>query len=319
MKAGLSIILVNYNGAKFLLNCINSFEQYLIKNNIPHEFLIIDNASTDDSVEVINNIIAKNTQIHFFPSTFNHGFAKANNILIKKASYDNLVLLNNDTLTIDIQNLCNKLKENQINQNTVYTCKILNADNTDQKNIFTYPSIFKLIVDIFLIKKPLFKIYNFFFTDKQSSDYSKKYFSGCYFVINKTLFESVNGFDDSFFFYHEECDLFLRLETYGIKKEVLNDKIIHYGSGGVNVSDFSFKNYYLNLAKLIIKHQYGSEGKIKSLFSMGFKFRIALLKLGFNIPYSPFSHTYFNNKDFKVPRTRVIEIHQNTLKAIVEC
>lgn len=318
MRSGLSVIIVNYNGAKFLLNCINSFQQHLIENDINYEFLILDNASTDNSVKLINDIVLKNTQVFFTPSTVNHGFAKANNILVEKANYSNIVLLNNDTLTIDIQDLCNKIKTNQLKQNTVYTCEIVNADHTKQKNVFTYPSIFKLIIDIFLIKKTLFKFYILFFADKNSTNNSKKYFSGCYFVISKSFFESIGGFDDSFFFYHEECDLFLRLEVKGVKKEVLYDKIIHYGSGGGSVSDFSFINYYVNLAKLLIKHKYGSKKRIKVLFNLGFKFRILLLKLGLNIPYSPFSHTYFNNKDVNVPKKHLIQLHKTTLNKIAQ-
>lgn len=316
MRAGLSVIIVNYNGAKFLLNCINSFQQHLIKNDINHEFLILDNASTDDSVQILNDISLKDTQVIFTPSTVNHGFAKANNILVEKANYDYVVLLNNDTLTIDIQELCTKIKTNQLKKNTVYTCEILNADHTKQKNIFTYPSTFKLIIDIFLIKKIFFKFYILFFTEKHLDDNSKKYFSGCYFVINKSFYESIGGFDDSFFFYHEECDLFLRLEVKGVKKEVLYDKIIHYGSGGGSVSDFSFINYYVNLAKLLIKHKYGSEKRIKTLFNLGFQFRIVLLKMGLNIPYSPFSHTYFNNKGIDVSKKHLIKLHKSTLNKI---
>ena len=52
MKPDLSIIIVNYNGEKFLSNCIDSIKKYV---NCSHEIILIDNASSDDSLILTKN------------------------------------------------------------------------------------------------------------------------------------------------------------------------------------------------------------------------------------------------------------------------
>ena len=134
--------------------------------------------------------------------------------------------------------------------------------------------------------------------------------------MSADLFRKAGGFDPDFFFYHEECDLFLRLEKLGIKKELLKDRIVHFGSGGAGISDFAFKNYYVNLARLLIKNDYGSPGSIKSIFNVSFRFRMLLLSFGFKIPYSPFSHMYKSNATSQASKNQLITLHQETLEQI---
>ena len=314
MKQGLSIIIVNFNGAAFIEKCVFSFQHFLLESNIEHEFLIIDNASTDDSVGIIKELAVKLPNIKPFFSKTNYGFGKANNLMAAEANYTTVVLLNNDTYTLDLRNLCDATKRCYLNKDTVYTCNILNSDHSKQKNSFGYPRLTNVVVDLFLLKKPLFFLYKKLF--KAKLDVIDGYYSGCYLVMNLELFNKSGGFDTDFFFYHEECDLFIRLEKIGIKKAYLQDRIIHYGSGGAGISDFSFKNYYTNLARLLIKNGYGSSRFIKLLFRVAFKFRVLLLKLGFNIPYSPFAHMYKYGESAPILNSHITSLHNETLASI---
>ncbi|RZJ80976.1 MAG: glycosyltransferase family 2 protein, partial [Chryseobacterium sp.] len=310
----ISVIIVNYNGSAFLENCIKSFGAFLNSNNITHEFLVLDNASTDGSTAIIRQIASELENVKPVFSEINHGFGRANNILIEMAAYATVVMLNNDTLTIDLEKLCNRAKNSLLEKNTVYSCSILNPDRSIQKNTFSYPKLFNILIDVFLVKKLFYSLYKYFFNDRLQVD--NGYYSGCYLIMSADLFKQAGGFDPDFFFYHEECDLFLRLEKLGIQKELLKDKIVHFGSGGTGISDFAFKNYYVNLARLLIKNNYGSSRLIKSIFKISFGFRILLLALGFRIPYSPFSHMYKTDAADQSSRKQLISLHKETLVQI---
>jgi GT2 family glycosyltransferase len=314
MSQPLSIIIVNYNGEAFLKDSILSFRKFMLSHHIEHEILIFDNASTDRSAEIINSICSEEKEIRAVFSNINLGFSKANNLLIDEAIYPTLVLLNNDTLSIDLHHLCSMAEKSLIDNNTVYTCTILNSDFSTQKNTFNYPRLFNVFVDLFLIKKPLLRIYAQVF--RKNLVVENGYFSGCYLIINKELFFQAGGFDETFFFYHEECDLFLRLEKFGIQKRILKDRIVHFGSGGTVISDFSFQNYYLNLARLLMKNNYSSPGGIKFLFSLGFRFRIMLLRMGIKIEYSPFANTYRTQRNLSFNKQHLIILHKETLSTI---
>jgi GT2 family glycosyltransferase len=90
------VIIVTYNGSKWIEKCINS----LLHSTYPVDIVVIDNCSTDNSVELLKQF----PQIHLIKSKENLGFGKANNIgidyaLQSKADY--VFLLNQDTWVFD--------------------------------------------------------------------------------------------------------------------------------------------------------------------------------------------------------------------------
>ncbi|MEK8131269.1 glycosyltransferase family 2 protein [Paenibacillus filicis] len=88
--AMLSIIIPNYNGAAMLEPCLKSIRQYV---HCPHEVIVVDNGSRDDSVNVS---IRYDVKLIALPD--NRGFPVACNLGLKLAAGDELLLLNNDTL-----------------------------------------------------------------------------------------------------------------------------------------------------------------------------------------------------------------------------
>lgn len=90
------VIIVTYNGSKWIEKCINS----LLRSIYPINILVVDNCSTDDSVELLKQF----SEIHLIQSKENLGFGRANNIgidyaLNNKADY--VFLLNQDTWVFD--------------------------------------------------------------------------------------------------------------------------------------------------------------------------------------------------------------------------
>ena len=88
-----SIIIVNYNGREVLTECLDSLAVLDYPQN-KLEILVIDNGSTDDSVQVVKQ---KYQGVRVIELTENLGFTGANNIGIKQATGEYIVLLNNDT------------------------------------------------------------------------------------------------------------------------------------------------------------------------------------------------------------------------------
>ena len=92
-----SIIVLNKNGIQHLKNLIPSLVKYT--KNIPYELIIIDNASTDNSVNYLIDSLEKTTPhipFQLIKNKVNESFSKANNKAVKKAQGKYIVLLNND-------------------------------------------------------------------------------------------------------------------------------------------------------------------------------------------------------------------------------
>jgi GT2 family glycosyltransferase/2-polyprenyl-3-methyl-5-hydroxy-6-metoxy-1,4-benzoquinol methylase len=87
-----SVITVNFNGKKFLAGLINSLLQ---QNLPPSEIIVVDNASTDDSVDFLERNFPF---VRVVRSDFNRGFAGGNNLGVQEAKYPLVTLINNDTI-----------------------------------------------------------------------------------------------------------------------------------------------------------------------------------------------------------------------------
>jgi GT2 family glycosyltransferase len=87
-----SILIVNWNGETFLPGCLDS-----IAANIesPHEIIVVDNCSTDGSVEMLST---RYPSVKLIRCSDNLGFAGGNNLAARNATGKYLLLLNNDTL-----------------------------------------------------------------------------------------------------------------------------------------------------------------------------------------------------------------------------
>src|SRR5437763_942905 len=88
----LSIIIINYNTFELTCNCIESVIQYT--TTIPYEIILVDNASTECDAELFKK---RFPQIKLVKNPENNGFAKGNNLGIKHAEGDAILLLNSDT------------------------------------------------------------------------------------------------------------------------------------------------------------------------------------------------------------------------------
>jgi GT2 family glycosyltransferase len=89
----LAIVIVNYNAREHLENCLRSLVS--AAPAIPHEIVVVDNASTDDSVPALR---ARWPQVTLIEHPVNSGFAAANNTGIRATRGDLVLILNNDTL-----------------------------------------------------------------------------------------------------------------------------------------------------------------------------------------------------------------------------
>jgi GT2 family glycosyltransferase len=90
-----SIIILNYNGGRFVEKCLRS----VLNTDYPNfEVIFVDNSSTDGSVELVNKLFGDEPRLKVIVNPRNLGFALGNNIGSKHASGKYLVFLNNDTV-----------------------------------------------------------------------------------------------------------------------------------------------------------------------------------------------------------------------------
>lgn len=257
----LSIIIVNWKVKDLLEKCLRSiFEQ---TKNISFEIFVVDNNSGDGSVEMIQ---AKFPQVNLTASAENLGFAKGNNLAIKKARGRYVLLLNPDTEILD--NALEKMVRfmDAHPECGIAGCKLLNPDLSLQPSVRAFPSFAS---QIFI----LLKIHHLFPHSKamykylvQDFDYEKTQevdqVMGAFMMIRREAIEKIGLLDEKFWIWFEEVDFCKRAEAAGFKILYTPEaKIIHlYGQSfkqamGVKKQ----KNFNRSLSYYFKKH--GTKGE----------------------------------------------------------
>ncbi|HCW05873.1 MAG TPA: glycosyltransferase family 2 protein, partial [Cytophagales bacterium] len=89
-----SVIVLNWNGKRFLGKCLASL---LDQNCSNYEVLLVDNGSSDNSIEFVCAHFGDNPKLRIVPLDYNYGFSKGNNLGMSCARGKYIIMLNNDT------------------------------------------------------------------------------------------------------------------------------------------------------------------------------------------------------------------------------
>lgn len=253
----LSIITLNYKKVDLTLNCIKSlYAQFGEKfGNNTIELIIVDNASGDGSVEVLNKTIhrEKYKNIHVSANSENSGFGKGCNLGAKTANGKYILFLNNDTVVKDrgIYDMVTFLDQHQ--EAAILGGQLCNMDGSEQSstgNFYTLPRVF-----MFLLGLQRYKL-----IDNSPKTISKvDWVKGGFFMIRADVFHKLKGFDENIFMYTEDMELCYRAAiakypTYFYP----HAKVLHVDQGSSNRT-FAVINIYENLLYFYKKHRSKSE------------------------------------------------------------
>jgi GT2 family glycosyltransferase len=140
----LSVVIVTWNTEKFIVKCLESIFVFL-ENKIDFEVVIVDNNSTDKTVEKIEMFQQDKENIFLIKNKENSGFAGGNNQALEKISGDLILLLNPDTELLDdsLLSLINFLEQKERDGEKIGAVapKLLNSDGSLQRSCRQYPSL----------------------------------------------------------------------------------------------------------------------------------------------------------------------------------
>ena len=252
-KSLISIIVLNYNAGELLLNCIDSLKKSTDQNI---EILVVDNISSDDSHTKCKKQFP---DIRLIQNRKNLGYCGGNNVGIKEAKGEFIVILNPDTI----------VEENWLHE-------IFNAFNEFGDGLYQ-PKIISLN-ESNIIQSTGNMIHTFgfgFARDKGGKIIEKKeeiekigYASGTCLFTTKKVLEKVGLLDEFLFLYHDDLDLGWRAAQIGINSYyVPKSKIFHAESYSLKWSAKKF--YWLERnRKYCLKTHYSKDTYKKMSFSL---------------------------------------------------
>lgn len=242
-----AVIILNWNNKYFLQKFLPSIYNSQYQNI---EFIIGDNASTDDSLEFIKEVYPL---LKIIQNEKNYGFAAGYNKILKHVEADYFVLLNSDVEVTPnwIEPVINMMERENF---AIAQPKILSFH---KKEFFEYAGAAGGFIDRFGYPFCQGRIMNI--TEKDEGQYNEEkeifWATGAAFFIKSSVWKKTNGFDEDFFAHMEEIDLCWRAKKLGYKIGYCpSSTVYHVGGGTLNTNNpqktyLNFRNNLMMLQK----------------------------------------------------------------------
>ena len=208
-----SVIVLNYNAGELLLNCIESVKKSAYKNL---EIIVVDNISTDKSQEICKE---KYPDIKLIQNDENFGYCEGNNIGIREAEGDYIIILNPDTI----------VESNWIEE-------LISAYNKFGEGLYQPKHLSLNEKTVYMSAGNMLNIFGFGYArekgNKDENQFNKieeiGYASGTCLFTSSAVLKKVGLFDPFIFLYHDDLDLGWRASQLGIKSYYVPTSLIYH-------------------------------------------------------------------------------------------
>jgi hypothetical protein len=227
-----SVIILNYNGSRFLRNLFESLSNQTFTD---FEVVFVDNNSTDDSLRLMNKILANEPtgrlHVKIIKNAANLGYCKGNNVGLKYGNGKYVVFLNNDTYV-----------------STTWLEELVKVMDADPSIGACQSRLIRVRTGDVQMDGNLLDIYGWpqglvFCRDDLAVSEATFYVSGASMIVRRHALLRIGGFDTWLFF--GDFDLCWRLRLLGYKMAVaLRSICYHYGSVATNMLVSPVKSVY---------------------------------------------------------------------------
>jgi len=245
----LDIIIVNWNTRQLLHDCLSSLFKHCGPGDRQiFDVIVVDNASTDGSAEMIKNEFP---QVNLIESPKNLGYAKANNLAMRRSEKKYFFLLNSDTQVHE--NIVGPILEHMESNPDVGMagCRLLLPNNERQVGDSGYEPSLSTAFNFSFYLSRLFPRYfrGIFHNDNRTRDVvDVDWVSGAALLVRRKAAEEAGLLAEDFFMYAEDIEWGCRMKRSGWKIHYLpRVAISHYlgGSGEKTVSTAWIENLLL--------------------------------------------------------------------------
>jgi len=224
----LSIIIVNYKTKGLLKQCLRG----ILAAHLPfdHEIIVVDNNSGDGSVEMVRETFPT---VKLIASARNVGCGAGNNLGVKRAQGEYLLIMNSDVALFDhaVKKLLDYLDEHS--RVGIAVPRLINPDGTTQLSTFLFP---RFLVPLFR-RTPLGKfppakrILRRYLMSEWDHHETRPvgWALGACLLIRASAMRDVGGFDERYFVYVEDTDLCRRMWAVGWEVHFVHAaEMVHY-------------------------------------------------------------------------------------------
>lgn len=255
MNAVISTIIVNYNAGELLRSCVDS----LLNCPLEIEIIIVDNASTDDSLESLSGL----PYVQIIKNPVNVGFASACNRGARVASAQFLLFLNPDC-TFKPGALTRLLNAMGVDERVGMVGGLLtNLDGTEQAGgRRAVPTPWRSFVRAFGLARfadrwpSLFYDFHLHKQPLPDHDIEVEAISGACMMLKREALQDVGGWDEGYFLHCEDLDLCMRFRQHGWQILFVPSAQISHALGGCSRSRPVFVEWHKHKGMIRFYHKF---------------------------------------------------------------
>jgi GT2 family glycosyltransferase len=211
LRTSIAVAVINYNTRDLLRACLES-----ALPERPRELIVVDNGSTDGSVEMIRTEF---DAVVLDVDGVNRGYGTAANRAVRRSSADAVLLLNSDTRLHTGALAALQEYFDAYPKAGIIGPRLVNADGSLQRSCHNFPTPGVTLLEYSwlgdLARKLAWSRERYLPASAHEHARPVDWVTGAALLIRRTAFDAVRGFDERFFLYFEEVDLAYRMMNAG--------------------------------------------------------------------------------------------------------
>jgi hypothetical protein len=286
MKTKLAVIIINYKTPTLVMDCLDKLLPELLTINA--KTIVVDNASGDDSCNLISDWINRNQaseQVELIASEFNSGFSGGNNTGIQHIDADYYLLLNSDTLVRQgsVKTLLSIAEQDE--SIGIISPRLEWPDQTPQESCFNYHTAISELISS-ASSGPITKLFKNYIVAQPVKEKVGFYewTSFACVLVRADVFEQIGLLDDGYFMYYEDVEFCNRLNKAGWRiLNVPSARVVHLRGGSSSVKSQAkarkrLPKYYYESRTRYFYQSYGAIGLLAANLCWSLGWMIASIR-----------------------------------------
>lgn len=252
----LSILIVNYNTAALLRQCLRSI--YKAERELSFEVIVVDNASYDGSPRIVRSEFP---QVRLIENEQNVGFSIANNAAMDCARGRYVLLLNSDTIVVPgtLEAMVRHLEDNP--DVGIAGCRLMRPGGEMDlacRRSFPTPAVSLcrfLRLNRLFPKHKFFGRYNLTYLDEEGT-YDVDSIVGAFMLVRRSVIDEVGGLDEDYFMYGEDIDWCYRIQQAGHRVTYVGNCVTYHYKGASSRKESFRMNYHFHRAMILFHRKH---------------------------------------------------------------
>jgi len=258
----LSVVILNYNVRYFLELCLKSVEAAI--TGINAEIIVVDNASPDDSCEMVKTLFPNAKLIE---NKLNSGFSKGNNIGVAQARGEYLCILNPDTVVAEDTFTTLLEFADETKDIGIIGCRLIDG------NGLYLPESKRNVPTPLVSFKKIFGSSGSYYANhlKQHEIGNVDILVGAFMIIKKSIYDEIGGFDEDYFMYGEDIDLSYKILKAGFQNQYFGQSTIIHFKGESTPKDRIYRKRFYDAMRIFYKKHFKKTWLLDIIINLGTK------------------------------------------------